>query len=155
MICVPFSTWFIQTMCLPWTQFVYTMYPTWTHNLSIPCIHFEHTCSSVPCVHIQTSFIEFRLLSGTQGLFKTFVLPELTNYPCVYTRTRNLSWHVNTFNIQCHAHQVCYLNTHFIHIMCSTWTHSLTILCDHIVRICHMFKLNTQVIPIVQVTLST
>jgi len=138
----------LNTVCLHHvsnvnTQLVHTIHSFWTH------MFIRAVCSHT------NKFYRIRVLSGTQGLFKTFVLPELTNYPCVYTRTRNLSWHVNTFNIQCHAHQVCYLNPHFIHIMCSTWTHSLTILCDHIVRICHMFKLNTQVIPIVQVTLST
>ena len=81
------------------TQLVHTMHSFWTH------------CSFVPCIHIQTSFIGFRWLSGTQGLFKTCVRPECTNYPCVHL--------------------------------------------EHTIHLCHVFKLNTQTIPIMQITLST
>ncbi len=65
---------------------------------------------------------------------------------------------MNILNTQCHVYHVCYLNTHFIHIRCSTWTHSLTIPCvypAHIIYFQRIFTFKHTAYPYLIFSLNT
>jgi len=87
--------------------FMYGIYPCHVHNLSIPCVHHEHTAYLFLVLTLNTQLVHTMCSSWTLSL----------SIPCVYLE-----------HIACPYHLFS-LNTQPNHTMCSTWTPSLFITC--------------------------